>query len=126
MTDAIFVLNWLFLGGRRPPCMEQADINGNGGYETRALSSAWCVRIVGPSHLPFVFLLSEAILEPFQVPEHPDAAQPSLHYQAHEVFPDVATWTFFSTVRAVLGATSREAEHRIPVFVYPLADDVAP
>ena len=29
MTDAIFVLNWLFLGGRRPPCMEQADINGS-------------------------------------------------------------------------------------------------
>jgi hypothetical protein len=30
MTDAIFIFNWLFLGGRRPPCMEQADINASG------------------------------------------------------------------------------------------------
>jgi hypothetical protein len=29
MTDAIRILNWLFLGGRRPTCLESADVNGS-------------------------------------------------------------------------------------------------
>jgi hypothetical protein len=31
MSDAIAILNWLFLGGPTPGCLEQADINGTGG-----------------------------------------------------------------------------------------------
>lgn len=30
MSDAVALLNWLFLGGKTPGCAEQADINGNG------------------------------------------------------------------------------------------------
>ena len=31
VTDAIFVLNYLFVGGKKPPCMDAADINDSGG-----------------------------------------------------------------------------------------------
>ena len=30
MSDALFSLNWLFLGGPEPPCREAADANGSG------------------------------------------------------------------------------------------------
>ena len=30
MSDAVTLLNWLFLGGKTPGCAEQADINGSG------------------------------------------------------------------------------------------------
>lgn len=30
MSDAVALLNWLFLGGKQPGCDEQADINGSG------------------------------------------------------------------------------------------------
>ena len=30
LTDGVFVLNFLFLGGTMPPCMSAADANGNG------------------------------------------------------------------------------------------------
>ncbi len=31
ITDAVFLLNYLFLGGETPPCLEAADANGDGG-----------------------------------------------------------------------------------------------
>ncbi len=31
ITDGIFVLNYLFLGGQSPPCLAAADTNGDGG-----------------------------------------------------------------------------------------------
>ena len=30
MNDAVSLFNWLFLGGRKPRCLEAADINGSG------------------------------------------------------------------------------------------------
>jgi len=30
MSDALFILNWLFLGGPEPGCLEQADVNASG------------------------------------------------------------------------------------------------
>lgn len=31
LTDAVFLLNYLFLGGPQPPCMDAADVDDNGG-----------------------------------------------------------------------------------------------
>jgi parallel beta-helix repeat protein len=33
LSDGIFVLNWLFLGGREPPCLDAADSNDDGRIE---------------------------------------------------------------------------------------------
>jgi hypothetical protein len=33
ITDAVFTLMFMFLGGRRPPCMDAADANDSGGLD---------------------------------------------------------------------------------------------
>lgn len=44
MTDAIFVLNYLFLGGPEPPCMDAADVDDNGGDQPNITDG---IRILG-------------------------------------------------------------------------------
>jgi len=55
VSDAIGVLEWLFLGGPAPECLAAADVNGDGGIDLSDASSI----------LSFLFLGGSAPVAPF-------------------------------------------------------------
>ena len=53
ITDAVFLLNFLFIGGRTPLCMESADANNDG--EVEISDGILILKFLGVSICPYAF-----------------------------------------------------------------------